>query len=87
MEIDQNQVYVITYTLKELGKDVVTEASKDFTIGDHVTYKQLEKYSADKGMITELEIAKGLLRKRISLRDYHNRLHLTALEYYKEQLR
>jgi len=78
--MDNNKQFVVSFVLQELGKDIQTEASRKFVVGQRVTTEQLENFSADYGLVTEIGTAQGLNKQRITLKNHLGRVHLMGLE-------
>lgn len=86
MSFDKNKEYLVSFILKDIGRDIQTKASKTYKIGDRVTAEELNKFAQDNEMIFELVDAPIVFTtiKKISIKDYKERPHITALEYIRE---
>ena len=78
--MNNNKQFVISFVLQELGKDIQTEVSRKYKVSQRVTAEQIERFSADYGFITEIGIAQGLGKERITLKNHLGQVHLMGLE-------
>jgi hypothetical protein len=78
--INPNKIFVVSYVKQEIGRDIPSKVSKVFKIGQHITIFQLDDYSANEGMITQLENATSINKERIKLLTHKEELMIMGLE-------